>query len=84
MMVGAKPVFVDIDPVSLNMDPAHVAEKITDKTKAILPVVVFGDPTGLDTVCDIAKKHNLLVIEDSCEGLGSEIWAAKRSVHSVR
>ena len=77
MMVGAKPVFVDIDPLSLNMDPAHVAEKITDKTKAIMPVVVFGDPTGLDTVCDIAKKHNLLVIEDSCEGLGSEIAGRK-------
>jgi len=77
MMVGAKPVFVDIDPVSLNIDPAHVAEKITDKTKAILPVVVFGDPTGLDAVCDIAKKHNLLVIEDSCEGLGSEIGGKK-------
>ncbi|MBW8035838.1 MAG: DegT/DnrJ/EryC1/StrS family aminotransferase [Planctomycetes bacterium] len=77
MMVGAKPVFVDIDPLSLNMDPARVEAKITDKTKAILPVVVFGDPTGLDTVCDIAKKHNLVVIEDSCEGLGSEIGGKK-------
>lgn len=77
MMVGAKPVFVDIDPTSLNMDPAQVEAKITDKTKAILPVVIFGDPTGLDTVCDIAKKHNLFVIEDSCEGLGSEIAGKK-------
>ena len=77
MMVGAKPVFVDIDPVSLNMDPAQIEAKITDKTKAILPVVVFGDPTGLDTVCDIAQKHNLFVIEDSCEGLGSDIAGKK-------
>ena len=77
MMVGAKPVFVDIDPVSLNMDPARVEARITDKTKAIMPVVVFGDPTGLDTVCDIAARHGLYVVEDSCEGLGSEIAGKK-------
>ncbi len=77
MMVGAKPVFVDIDPVSLNMDPARVEAMITDKTKAIMPVVVFGDPTGLDTVCDIAARHGLYVVEDSCEGLGSEIAGKK-------
>lgn len=73
MMTGAKPVFVDIDPVTLNMDPAKIEEKITENTKAILPVVVFGNPAGLDEVCAIAKKHNLLVVEDSCEGLGSEL-----------
>ena len=77
MMVGAKPVFVDIDPVTLNMDPAHIEEKITDKTKAILPVVVFGNPWGLDKVCEIADKHGLDVVEDSCEGLGSELGGKK-------
>ncbi|MCK4999351.1 MAG: DegT/DnrJ/EryC1/StrS family aminotransferase, partial [Anaerohalosphaera sp.] len=77
MMVGAKPVFVDIDPVSLNMDTASIEEKITKKTKAILPVVVFGDPTGLDEVCQIADKHGLAVIEDSCEGLGSVLNGKK-------
>ncbi|MCF7956549.1 MAG: DegT/DnrJ/EryC1/StrS family aminotransferase [Phycisphaerae bacterium] len=77
MMAGAKPVFVDIDPVTLNMDPAKVEEKITEKTKAILPVVVFGNPAGLDKVCAIAKKHNLFVVEDSCEGLGSELGGKK-------
>jgi len=71
MMAGAKPVFVDIDPVSLNIDPAKIEKKITEKTKAILPVVIFGNPTGLDEVCRIADRHNLPVIEDSCEGLGS-------------
>jgi perosamine synthetase len=71
MMVGAKPVFVDIDPVSLNIDTSKIEEKITEKTKAILPVAVFGNPIGTDTVCQIAKKHNLPVIEDSCEALGS-------------
>ena len=77
MMCGAKPVFVDIDPVSLNIDPERIEEKITDKTKAILPVVVFGNPVGLDKVCDIAEKHNLFVIEDSCEGLGSKLNGKK-------
>ena len=77
MMAGATPVFVDIDPVSLNMDPGRIEAAITDKTKAILPVVVFGNPTGLDRVCDIAAKHNLVVIEDSCEGLGSQLGGRK-------
>ena len=71
MMAGATPVFVDIDPVSLNMDPAKIEEKITENTKAILPVIVFGNPAGLDEVCKIADRYNLPVIEDSCEGLGS-------------
>ena len=73
MMTGAMPVFVDIDPVSLNIDPAKIEEKITEKTKAIMPVIVFGNPAGLNEVCKIAVKHNLAVIEDSCEGLGSAI-----------
>ncbi|MFA5292038.1 MAG: DegT/DnrJ/EryC1/StrS family aminotransferase [Phycisphaerae bacterium] len=77
LMVGAKPVFVDIDPVSLNIDPKKIEAKITSKTKAIMPVVVFGNPVGLDKVWKIAKKHKLPVIEDSCEGLGSEINGQK-------
>lgn len=73
MMVGATPVFVDIDPVSLNVDPAQIESRITEKTKAILPVEVFGNPAGFDKVCQIAQKHNLPVIEDSCEALGSAL-----------
>ena len=77
MMAGATPVFVDIDPVSLNIDPAKIEEKITENTKAILPVIVFGNPAGLDEVCKIAARHNLPVIEDSCEGLGSTLAGKK-------
>ena len=73
MMAGAKPVFVDIDPVSLNIDPVKIESKITDKTKAIMPVEVFGNPAGFDKICDIAEKHNLAIIEDSCEALGSKL-----------
>lgn len=77
MMAGAKPVFVDIDPENLNIDPAKIEARITDRTKAILPVEVFGNPAGLDKVPEIAKKHNLPVIEDSCEALGSELNGKK-------
>jgi len=73
MMAGAKPVFVDIDPVSLNIDPAKIESKITDNTKAILPVEIFGNPACLDKVCSIAQKHHLNIIEDGCEALGSAL-----------
>lgn len=77
MMVDATLVFVDIDPVSLNMDPAKIEEKITEKTKAILPVEVFGNPAGIDEICKIAERHNLPVLEDSCEALGSTLNGKK-------
>ncbi len=77
LMAGAKPVLSEIDPVSMNIDPARIESKITDKTKAILPVEVFGNPAGFDKICEIARKHNLIVIEDSCEALGSELNGKK-------
>ncbi|MGB8226357.1 MAG: DegT/DnrJ/EryC1/StrS family aminotransferase [Sedimentisphaerales bacterium] len=77
LMVDAKPVFVDIDPDNLNIDPKKIEAKITKKTKAILPVDVFGNPASMDQVVKIAKKHNLPVIEDSCEALGSELNGKK-------
>lgn len=77
LMTGATPVFVDIDPVSLNIDSAKIEAKITSKTKAIVPVEVFGNPTGMDVIYAIAKKHGLAVIEDCCEGLGSTLNGKK-------
>jgi perosamine synthetase len=77
MMVGAKPVFVDIDPVSLNIDAAKIESAINEKTRAIMPVEVFGNPAGFDKICEIARKHNLTVIEDSCEALGSVLNGRK-------
>jgi len=77
MMAGARPVFVDIDPVSLNIDPANIEAGITEKTKAIVAVEIFGNPAGLDRLCEIAQKHNLAVIEDSCEALGSALNGKK-------
>jgi dTDP-4-amino-4,6-dideoxygalactose transaminase len=77
MMAGARPVFVDVDPVSLNVDPAKIEAAITGKTKAILPVEVFGNPAGMDRIREIARAHNLAVIEDSCEALGSALDGKK-------
>ena len=70
LYVGAKPVFVDIDAVSLNMDPARVEAAITPKTKAILGVEVYGNPTHMEKLAQIAQAHEIPLIEDACEGLG--------------
>ena len=77
MAVGARPVFVDIDPVSLNIDPDRIEPAITEKTKAILPVEIFGNPAGFDKVREIAERNNLPIVEDSCEALGSELNGKK-------
>ncbi|MBS4538821.1 DegT/DnrJ/EryC1/StrS family aminotransferase [Clostridium sp. D2Q-11] len=68
----AKPVFVDIDENTMNIDINKIEEKITKKTKAILVVDVFGQPVNMEEVNKIANKNNLKVIEDSCEAIGSE------------
>jgi len=68
----AKPVFVDIDPTTLNIDPAKIEAAITENTKAIIPVHVFGQPADMDQILEIAQRHNLLVIEDAAEAVGAE------------
>lgn len=77
MMAGARPVFVDIDPVGLNIDPERIEAAITPRTRAILPVEVFGSPAGFDRICEIAARHGLPVVEDSCEALGSALGGRK-------
>jgi len=68
----AKPVFVDIDPISYNIDVSKIEDAITPRTKAILPVHVFGRPCGLAEITAVAQKHGLIVIEDSCEAIGAQ------------
>jgi len=72
LMEGAKPVFVDIDPKTLNMDIDLIEGAITERTKAILAVDVFGQPMNMKKLRKIADEHNLYLIEDSCEAIGSE------------
>lgn len=68
---GGKPVFVDIDPKSFNLDPKKIEEKITSKTKAIIPVDYGGQPTQLDIIMRIAKKYRLMVVEDAAHSIGA-------------
>lgn len=76
--LGARPVFVDIDPHSFNINPALIEEKITSKTRAILPVHLFGQCAEMDAINDIAGRHNLPVIEDAAQAIGSE-WKGRRA-----
>jgi dTDP-4-amino-4,6-dideoxygalactose transaminase len=69
---GATPVFVDIDPVSLTMDPAAIEAAITSKTKVILPVHLYGQPADMDPIIAVATRHGLKVIEDACQAHGAE------------
>ena len=71
-MVQATPVFVDIDPVTLNLNPDRVEAAITPRTRAILVVHTFGRPAAMKEILAIAKRHRLLVIEDACEAIGAE------------
>ena len=70
--VGATPVFVDVDLATYNIDSGKIEEKITDKTKAIMPVHIFGQPCNMESINNIAKKYNLKVIEDACQAIGSK------------
>jgi perosamine synthetase len=68
---GAKPVFADIDPVTLNLDPVKAAEAVGEKTAGILPVHIFGYPADLPEFGKIAKEHDLGMLEDACQALGA-------------
>ena len=72
MLEGATPVFADVDPVTLNLDPAAVEAAITERTRAIVAVDMFGFPCELDELRAIAERHGLALIEDACESLGAE------------
>ena len=75
--VGATPVFVDVEKETYNIDPLKIEEKITEKTKAIMPVHIFGQSAKMDEIMAIAKKHNLKVIEDAAQAVGSEYKGTK-------
>ncbi len=75
--VGATPVFVDVRLDTFNIDPSKIEGKITNKTKAIMPVHIFGQPCKMDEINKIAKKHNLYVIEDAAQAIGSEYKGQK-------
>ena len=69
---NAIPIFADIDPVHLTLDPADVARKITPRTKAIIPVTISGTPVDMDHILELARQHNLWVLEDGAQSLGAK------------
>ncbi|MCI0468461.1 MAG: aminotransferase class I/II-fold pyridoxal phosphate-dependent enzyme, partial [Nitrospirae bacterium] len=75
---GAVPVFVDIDPITFNINPSLIKEKITKKTKAIIPVHMYGQTAEMKEIADIADRHGLKIIEDSCQAHGAE-YLGKRA-----
>ena len=72
LMANAVPVFVDIDPETFNIDPVLIEKAITERTKVIMPVHIAGNPADMDRINDIAKKYNIIVIEDAAQAHGAE------------
>jgi dTDP-4-amino-4,6-dideoxygalactose transaminase len=77
LLTGAKPVFVDIDPETCLMDVSQIESRITPQTRAILPVHLYGQTVDMDPLQEIARKHNLRVIEDTCQSHGAEYKGRK-------
>lgn len=77
MSVGAKPVFVDIDPRNYQIDAGKIEAAVTEKTRAILPVHLYGHPAEMNPILDVAKRHNLKVVEDNAQGFGAEYLGKK-------
>jgi dTDP-4-amino-4,6-dideoxygalactose transaminase len=70
--LGATPVFVDVDPVTYNLDPSQIPSRVTDRTRAIIPVHLFGQMADMDGVMHVADEHGLVVIEDAAQAIGAE------------
>lgn len=75
--LGATPVFVDIDPKTYNIDVGKIEDRITPKTKAIIPVHIFGQMADMDPIMEIANRYDLVVIEDACQAIGAEYKGIK-------
>jgi dTDP-4-amino-4,6-dideoxygalactose transaminase len=75
--LGANPIFVDIDPETYNINPDQIEKKVTPKTKAIMPVYLFGQCANMDPIMEVARKHNLKVIEDAAQAIGAEYKGKK-------
>ncbi len=75
--LGATPVFVDIDPETYNIDVEQIRQNINQKTKAIIPVHIFGQPANIDEIMSLAEEHNLFVLEDAAQAMGAEYQRKK-------
>src|SRR5262245_61730800 len=75
---GARPVFADIDPTTYNLDPLQVENKITERTRAVMPVHLFGQSVDMEVLWPVAERHNLPIIEDAAQAIGAE-YQGKRT-----
>lgn len=78
MYTGARPVFVDTDPATANIDPNRIEEAITERTKVILPVHLYGRPADMDAIAAIAERHGVTIIEDACQAHGA-VYKGRRA-----
>lgn len=83
LYTGARPVFTDIEPETFNIDPTGIESKITQRTKAILPVDIYGHPADMKAILDIAKTYDLAVIEDACQAHGASYHGKKAGSFDV-
>jgi dTDP-4-amino-4,6-dideoxygalactose transaminase len=83
LFVGARPVFVDIEPDTFNLDPELVERAITPRTRAIMPVDLYGHPAAISEIREIADRHNLILIEDACQAHGATIDGVKAGALGV-
>ncbi|WP_084961698.1 DegT/DnrJ/EryC1/StrS family aminotransferase [Thermoactinospora rubra] len=82
-LVGAEPVFADIDPVSFCLDPDAVAAAIGPRTAAIMPVHLYGHPAAMDRLCALAERHGLAVVEDACQAHGASLHGRQAGTFGV-
>ncbi|MBA7700600.1 GDP-perosamine synthase [subsurface metagenome] len=80
---GATPVFTDIDPRTCNIDPEGIEQKITSKTRAIIPVHLYGQPAEMAPILRLGKKYNLKIIEDCAQALGAEYRGRKQHPQQI-
>ena len=77
MLLGAKPIYIDIDPKTFNLDPSKMEAAITKKTKAIIPVHLYGQAVDMDPIVTIARRYNIPIIEDMCQAIGADYKGKK-------